>query len=125
LIFGHPRVHALCRRRIRGQTKTICPLSPLLAHHKIKLPRLRTQMRTPTKNISGSGSAIGAAKKVPCALGGRGRMTALTERVQLIQWLQDATRSGARLHKACDVLGLSLRCWRRSNIDQINGFVPV
>jgi len=40
-------------------------------------------------------------------------MIALTERLQLIKLLQEATQAGARLDKACDVLGLSLRTFQR------------
>lgn len=40
-------------------------------------------------------------------------MTTLLERLQLIALLQEATQSGARLDKACDVLGLSLRTFQR------------
>ena len=40
-------------------------------------------------------------------------MTALTERQQLIEWVNQATEAGARLDKACDVLGVSVRTLQR------------
>ena len=40
-------------------------------------------------------------------------MTTLAERLNLIAWLHEATQAGARLDKACTVLGLSLRTFQR------------
>ena len=40
-------------------------------------------------------------------------MTTLEERQQVTQWLSDATTAGARLEKACEVIGLSPRTLQR------------
>ena len=46
-------------------------------------------------------------------------MTALTERQQLIEWVNQATEAGARLDKACDVLGVSVRTLQRWQMTEV------
>lgn len=43
----------------------------------------------------------------------RGELTSLTDRVKLVELIQDAHHSGARLDKACEVALLSKRTYRR------------
>ncbi|MGZ8159512.1 MAG: IS3 family transposase, partial [Methylobacter sp.] len=64
-------------------------------------------------SLSRSRSAVGTAKKVPGALGGRGRMTTHEERKQVIGLLNGAITAGARQAQACEVLGLSERTLQR------------
>ena len=40
-------------------------------------------------------------------------MTTLPERQHIMTWLQEATQAGARLEKACEILGLSVRTFQR------------
>ena len=43
-------------------------------------------------------------------------MIALSERQQILQWVEEANAAGARAHKACDLLGIAprtLQRWRR------------
>ncbi|MDP1679537.1 MAG: helix-turn-helix domain-containing protein [Candidatus Nitrotoga sp.] len=52
-------------------------------------------------------------RKVPGALGGRGRMTTHEERKQVIVLLNESVTAGARRVKACEILGLSERTLQR------------
>ena len=46
-------------------------------------------------------------------LRGRGRLTSTTDRINLIQLVEEAVASGARQAKACDELGISARTYQR------------
>ena len=50
--------------------------------------------------------------------GGRGRMTILADRQQLITLIDQATNAGARLHIACSEIGISRRTYRRWKADK-------
>ncbi len=59
-------------------------------------------------------------------------MILLTERKLIIQWVDEASRAGARVRKACAILGISLRSlqrWRESGAVTVDGrttrlFIP-
>ncbi|MEQ1583205.1 MAG: hypothetical protein ABL875_03965 [Candidatus Nitrotoga sp.] len=69
-------------------------------------------------------AALLILKKVPRALGGRGQMTSLAERSQIITLVQEAMNSGARQNRACTVINFNARTLRWQ-VDQSRGDAPV
>ena len=62
----------------------------------------------------GDGGIAGAAKKVGCLLfGGRGRLTRALNRRKAIELIDEAKATGARLVRACSVIGICLRTLKR------------
>jgi hypothetical protein len=73
----------------------------------------------------GDGGLAGAAKKVGCLLfGGRGRLTRALNRRKAIELIDEAKAAGARLVRACGVIGICLRTfkrWRKAFLVDGNG----
>ena len=73
----------------------------------------------------GDGGLAGAAKKVGCLLfGGRGRLTSAAHRQKAIELIGEAKAAGARLVRACSVIGICLRTlkrWRKAFPDDGDG----
>ena len=43
----------------------------------------------------------------------RGRLTSVSQRTKYVSWIQEANDAGARLNKACEEVGITLRTYRR------------
>jgi len=66
-------------------------------------------------------SAAIAVKKAGCALGGkRGRMSSLSKRQTMVQWITEAIASGTKKHQACNATEIStttlLRWWSTDSV---------
>ena len=72
---------------------------------------------TQGQGLGGDGSAAGAVKKMRGDLeqesAGRGRMIGLQDRREHARDIEAAHHSGARLHKACEVVGITVRTLQR------------
>ncbi len=127
--------------------KTWCRENGLFTHH---LTSWKTAFCTDVKTVMGSceirvledengrlkrelirkehalteAAALLILKKIPRALGGRGQMTSLAERSQIITLVQEAMNSGARQNRACTVINFNARTLRWQ-VDQSRGDAPV
>lgn len=43
----------------------------------------------------------------------RGRLTSVSQRTKYVSWIQEANNAGAKLNKACEEVGITLRTYRR------------
>ncbi|WP_085983722.1 IS3 family transposase [Methylomonas methanica] len=80
---------------------------------KAENQRLERELNRKDKALAEAAALLILQKKVPGAVGGRGRMTSLQQRQTLIESVAEATEAGARQDQACAVLGLSPRTLQR------------
>src|SRR3546814_12269047 len=80
----------------------------------------RTDTLFPYTTLFRSGGGVAdTAKKVPGAVGGRGQMTSLAQRSQIVVLIDQAVTAGARQDRACQTLFLSVRTlprWRSAPV---------
>src|SRR3546814_17642943 len=74
----------------------------------------RTDTLFPYTTLFRSGGGVAdTAKKVPGAVGGRGQMTSLAQRSQIVTLVDQAVVAGARQARACQTIYLSARTLQR------------
>src|SRR3546814_879604 len=74
----------------------------------------RTDTLFPYTTLFRSGGGVAdTAKKVPGAVGGRGQMTSLAQRSQIVTLVDQAVVAGARQARACQTIHLSARTLQR------------
>jgi hypothetical protein len=83
--------------------------------------QLKRELVRKEKALAEAAALLILQKKVPCALGGRGQMTALAEREQVISLVAEAVAAGARQGPACASISLSERTIQRWQRDQSRG----
>src|ERR1700751_3910033 len=81
----------------------------------------QARIGTQRQGTGGGGCVADSAKKVPRAVGGRGAMTSLPERDQVMALVAEAIVAGARQERACEVISLSERTLQRWKNDQAGG----
>ncbi|MCC7538990.1 MAG: IS3 family transposase, partial [Deltaproteobacteria bacterium] len=74
---------------------------------------LEKQLRRKDRALAEAAALLVLPKKSPSALGGRGRRHEAEERRMIIALVDEAVRAGARIARACDVVGVSERCLQR------------
>lgn len=81
---------------------------------RIENKQLKQNLRRKDSALAETAALLILQKKNSINLGGqRGKLTIVTERYKIIDLIKTACQSGAHKHKACAILGISLRTFER------------
>ncbi|MDL2009803.1 IS3 family transposase [Klebsiella pneumoniae] len=81
---------------------------------KKRIKELEKELKRKDAALAETAALLVLKKKVKCLLGGRrGQLTSLSDRQYYVSLVDEAVSAGARKHKACAQIGLSLRTLQR------------
>ncbi|MCR8923885.1 IS3 family transposase [Dasania sp. GY-MA-18] len=81
---------------------------------KKRIKKLEKELHRKDKALAEAAALLVLGKKFRCLFEGkRGQLTTLSDRRYKVKLINEATHSGARQHKACEIIGISIRTLQR------------